>query len=373
MAAWGHRFDAHELAQRARATERRRLLAPLHRALDAWRAAHGATIGARVVLAVSGGPDSRALLESYASWRGRAAVSPVVVSVDHGTSPSSSLDAAAVVARARALACEAHVVAVHALKLDEATLRARRREAFTRALRALGARVVVTAHHADDDGEGALLSLLGAGGGAEGAGMHGFAPLDDDDGDRDGDELFVARPFLALTKETLALACTGARAFDVVVDQRDARGIGARASLRAHVLPLLRAVDEGSGRDLTARVARRARVSREDEDALVSLARALLVDEGPGTVRVRGGPRAVMRRAAKLACARLLEGVLVDGRGGARSLDAALAHAFARADDENGPGPVAREAAFDLAGVTLRVVEGASGRGEFVLVRLADP
>lgn len=366
MAPRARPFDDRDLAARARATDRRRLLAPLHRALDAWRAAHGGTIGTRSVLAVSGGPDSRALLEAFASWRGRAAIVPVVVSIDHGTTPCSATHAARVVARARVLACEGRVVRVRATKLDEASLRAHRREALVHVAREVGARVIVTAHHADDEAEGALLALLGAGGGPEGAGMGAFAPLDDEGA------CFVARPLLGLSKSTLALACTGARAFDVVVDERDARGIGARASLRAHLLPLMRGVDGESAAEVVPRMARRARIQREDEMALQALARSLLVDEGTAGLRVQGGPRAAMRRAAKIACARLT-GAVVDPRGGARALDAALAHAFVRGDDDRLPGPVSREATFDLAGVTLRVVQGASGRGEFVLVRLADP
>ncbi|HEY4222182.1 MAG TPA: ATP-binding protein, partial [Myxococcota bacterium] len=77
---------------------------PLWSALDAH-------VGARAaVLAVSGGPDSRALLEVVARWPGRSHVVVTVASVDHGTRPESGAEADAVVARAHALGFDAVVL-----------------------------------------------------------------------------------------------------------------------------------------------------------------------------------------------------------------------------------------------------------------------
>jgi tRNA(Ile)-lysidine synthase len=368
------------------ATERRRLMAPLHRALDLLHRQHADVLGDVVVLAVSGGPDSRALLESFSSWKRRALIRAHVVSVDHDTGTASMRHAADVVARARVLAFEGAVVRVRSAKLDEASLREVRRLALAGEARRIGARVVLTAHHADDEAEGVLMSILGVGGGREGAGMPLLSRFDDDDSRA---PLFVARPFLRLRKSALALACTGARAFDVVSDVRDARGIGMRAALRRHALPLL-AVDDG---DTSARLARHAALLRENEDALLSMALTLIEDvhdkSGEVVVRIRSGPRAVVRRALKVATARVRGSEASDPRGSARALDAildALGEAenpaararFGRGSaqsgglsvDDGAKRPVKQAPlAFALAGVTATLVRDALGRGEIVLSR----
>jgi tRNA(Ile)-lysidine synthase len=363
-------------------TERRRLLAPLHHALDVLLNRHRELLVDGVILAVSGGPDSRALLEAWAMWGPRDRVSATVVSVDHQTGEKSRSHAEDVVSRAHVLALDGTVMRVHASKLDEASLRRARREGLAKEARRVGARVIVTAHHADDEAEGALLAILGSGGGPEGAGMPLLAPFDVDDAHGSSHALFVARPFLGLRKTTLQLACTGARAFDVVTDARDARGIGVRATVRRHALPHLDVLDTDAG----ARLARHASLLREVEEALVDDAQRLLIHErdaaGDPVVRVRFGPRATMRRAVKLGSALVRGSATPDARGSARTIDALLdalgggplslgrsAGEQSVVDDKAQQKSPVRRGEFRLAGVVAEIVLDASGRGEIVLSR----
>ena len=63
-----------------------------------------------VALAVSGGPDSVALLRLAAAWNGGPKLS--VLTVDHGWRPDSAREAAQVETWARELGLEAHVLAL---------------------------------------------------------------------------------------------------------------------------------------------------------------------------------------------------------------------------------------------------------------------
>ena len=107
----------------AATTHARRLVQPLWNALDATVVDD---LPRGLVLCVSGGPDSRALLEALATWRRRHDGRIVVASVDHGRRAGARAEVDAVVARAHALAFEAHAVVVHAAHDDEAHLRAAR-------------------------------------------------------------------------------------------------------------------------------------------------------------------------------------------------------------------------------------------------------
>ena len=124
------------------------------------------------VVAVSGGPDSTALLDLLAQTRDAHQLELVVGHVDHGIHP----DSAAVAGQVRALALR-YGLPVHVGKLglgpEAGETRARAgRYQWLEALRAgLGAEVILTAHHANDQVETVLMRVLKGSGPAGLAGM----------------------------------------------------------------------------------------------------------------------------------------------------------------------------------------------------------
>jgi tRNA(Ile)-lysidine synthase TilS/MesJ len=261
MVAMGHDLD----------TRARRALQPLWNALDA--VADACADGA--VLAVSGGPDSRALLEAFARWRRRPGRIEVVA-VDHGLRVAARMEAAAVVARAGALGLEGRVVTLAGLKPDEASLRAARHEALRAVAVTLAVSAVVYAHHRGDVAESVLLHLAGQGGGRRGRAPRTVEVVDG---------IARVRPFLALDKATLGHALLDLGIDDAVVDEDDVAGRNARARLRGRMLEVL-----GDTRpEVEAALARHARLLREDDD----LIEALVPDDG---VVDAGLPPAILRR-----------------------------------------------------------------------------
>jgi tRNA(Ile)-lysidine synthase len=116
----------------------------------------------RVVLAVSGGPDSLALLDLVARVGPRLGLEPVVAHADHGIQPGSGDVARHVEELVKTR--YALPVVVSGLALGPATGETRAREARYRFLREVQAsreaRYLVTAHHADDQVETILMRLL---------------------------------------------------------------------------------------------------------------------------------------------------------------------------------------------------------------------
>ena len=129
-----------------------------------------------LVLAVSGGPDSTALLHLMARWRASLRAPPhlVAVTVDHGLRPEGRHEAAAVKRLAQSLAVEHATLAWKGPKpatgIQEAARQARYRLLHAAARRA-GAGCVVTAHTLDDQAETVLFRL------ARGSGLSGIAAM----------------------------------------------------------------------------------------------------------------------------------------------------------------------------------------------------
>ncbi|MBI1946714.1 MAG: hypothetical protein HYS27_13535 [Deltaproteobacteria bacterium] len=265
------------------ATETRRALQPLWSALDTHL---GPRLATGAVLCVSGGSDSRALLECAARWPGRFGGELVVASVDHGTRLEAAGEARAVAARAGALALPSHVVVVAPGGASEHALREARYRALTSLAHRLGLGCLVVAHHADDVAEGAVLSWLGAGGGPGGAAPPRVADLDG---------VAVVRPFLHLPRAALRAALSAIGALDWCTDP-DA------SSERARVRALLAEV--GRGRALGPSLASAAQRRREDEEVLTAAA-AALIEEHSGYLEVPGrAPPALVRRALEVAVRR---------------------------------------------------------------------
>lgn len=116
-----------------------------------------------IVVAVSGGPDSQALLDVLARLRPKLQLDLRAHGVDHGLRPGAAreLDRAAALADA----LEVPFSRTRLRVADGGNLQARAREARYAALRTVaGGALVATAHHADDRAETVLIRLLRGGG-----------------------------------------------------------------------------------------------------------------------------------------------------------------------------------------------------------------
>ncbi len=202
-----------------------------------------------LLLAVSGGPDSTALLLLAAEW-GRDTPRLHAATVDHGLRPESAAEADAV-GRLAAKFGVPHAVLRWEGEKPETRLQERARDARYALLaaeaRRVGARVVVTAHHLDDQAETVLFRLCRGSGVAGLAGMAARA--------RRGD-IEIARPLLDIPKADLIALCE-ARGVAYARDPSNADGRFARPRLR-RIAGVLAA--EGLDAPALARLARRAAV-----------------------------------------------------------------------------------------------------------------
>jgi tRNA(Ile)-lysidine synthase len=186
----------------------------------------------RLVLAVSGGPDSVVLMHLTAQWRGqRARPLVAVATVDHQLRDGSAAEAAAVADWARDLGFEHHTLRWEGEKptsrLQEAARQARY-ELLTGLAQKIGARQLVTAHTLDDQAE-TILFRLARGSGP--LGLVGMRPISMRCG------VALIRPMLGLSKSWLiGLAKREGWPFFEDPSNRDPRF--ARTRLRA-LMPLL--------------------------------------------------------------------------------------------------------------------------------------
>lgn len=154
----------------------------------------------RVGLAVSGGPDSLALLLLAAEYarRHRAHERFVVYSVDHGLRPEAAAEVAYVTDAAHQLGLAARALRWDGVKPASGVQQAARTARYgliAEAMAADGAEILVTAHHLADQAETVLMRL------AHGSGVEGLRGMDylaEIGG------LIVMRPLLAVDPADLA-------------------------------------------------------------------------------------------------------------------------------------------------------------------------
>jgi tRNA(Ile)-lysidine synthase len=261
----------------------------------------------RVLVALSAGPDSTALLAALVALRDAGELTEVyAVHVDHGLRAGAEEDAACAAA-----ACARLRVPLQRVKVRVApgNVQAEARRARYAALREsadrAGATKIATGHTRSDQAETVLLRLLR---GAGALGLSGIPP-------RRGR---IVRPLIDRSRgEGLAyLAELGIAWRD---DPTNATPRFARNRLRLELVPLLRQLAP----QLERRLARVADLSRADERTLARLARTLL-GEGAGVdlAALRSAPIAIRRRAVRELFRRKA------GRGaalGSHHVDAAIA------------------------------------------------
>jgi tRNA(Ile)-lysidine synthase len=179
------------------------------------------------LVAVSGGPDSVALLDLLFQSRDLHGQDLVVAHVDHGIHPDSGRVAQQVEALAGSYSLPFHVGSLDLDRSAGETKARTERYAWLKALRlTLGAKIIYTAHHADDQVETVLMRAL-AGSGP--AGLAGIATAHN----------HLVRPLLPFSRAELAqhLAEMGLTAW---LDPANADRRHLRSWLRGDVLPALR-------------------------------------------------------------------------------------------------------------------------------------
>jgi tRNA(Ile)-lysidine synthase len=205
-----------------------------------------------LVLAVSGGPDSVALMWLAARWRQSLKAPPklVAVTVDHALRKESKREAAAVARLARKLGIAHRTLAWRGVKpatgLQQAARVARYR-LLGGAARAAGAAHVLTAHTLDDQAETVLIRMSRGSGMTGLAAMSRFAILPGDG------QVRLVRPLLDIPKARLVATLRAAKIpFTDDPSNRDPRF--ARARLRS-LMPAL--AQEGLDARRLALLARR--------------------------------------------------------------------------------------------------------------------
>ena len=213
-----------------------------------WKAAPG------LVLAVSGGPDSIAMMWLAARWRRAMARGPrlVAVTIDHGLRAEAAREAREVKHLAKTLDLPHRTLRWRGAKPKTgvpAAARDARYRLLAKAARAAGATHVLTAHTQDDQAETLLMRM------SRGSGIAGLAAMARQSR-RDG--VVLARPLLQIPKARLVATLKKAGiGFADDPTNRDARFT--RPRLRA-MMPAL-AAEGFDARNLTRLASRLARAN----------------------------------------------------------------------------------------------------------------
>ncbi len=250
--------------------------------------------GESVLVALSAGPDSTALVAALAALRDAGAVGEVhALFVDHGL--RAGVEEEAEVARAACLALGVPLREVR-VQVGAGNVQAAARRARYAALRAEAARVgavrVATGHTRTDQAETVLLRLL------RGAGARGLAAIPPRRGP-------VIRPLIDRAREE-GLAWLARRGLAWATDPSNATPRYTRNRLRLELWPRLLELNPS----LEVALARTADLLRDDERALAARARAVLGASPEVSVdRLRRLSPAVSRRVIRRLA------LLAGGRG----------------------------------------------------------
>ncbi len=281
------------------------------------------------VLAVSGGPDSLAMLDLLAGLAGELRLELLVAHADHGILPES----AAVAERVRQVARERYGLEAVVGRLElgagagETRARAGRYAFLRRVQEERGARYLVTAHHADDQAETVLLRILR---GTAPAGLAVIAPR--------GPHGLV-RPLLPFRRAELA-AHAQAAGLPVFHDPSNLDPRHRRAWVRGTLMPVLDARLGAEAVEALLEVARHARAEVVAWDRLLDVLPELAVQAAPGRFEVA---RAALRGYHNVLAGRIL-------RAAAR-----------RAGMRIGPGAAARLASFAVVAASGRRLDVGGG------------
>ncbi|MEN3350493.1 MAG: tRNA(Ile)-lysidine synthase [Bradyrhizobium sp.] len=323
-------------------------------ARDAKRLFAGLASAPAIVLAVSGGPDSVALMWLAARWRRGLSRGPrlIVATVDHGLRPQAAREARDVKRLAQSLELPHHTLRWTGPK-PRTGLPAAAREAryrlLAQAARKHGATHILTAHTRDDQAETLLMRML------RGSGIAGLSAMARET-ERDG--LLLARPLLDISKAQLIATLRKAR-IGFADDPTNRDPAFTRPRLRA-LMPAL-AEEGGDARNLARLAARLARANAAVEVLVDGAEHYLALKDGNGAgfeaSLFAAMPEEIRLRLLKRAIDRTgHEGPAELGKVETllEALDLALADHLTLADRRPGPNKLKQT----LAGAVISVAGG---------------
>jgi tRNA(Ile)-lysidine synthase len=230
--------------------------------------------GDRILVGVSGGVDSLTLLHLLRFSPGLPAIELVVGHLDHRMRSDGDADALWVRGLATAWGLECRLGRAENGLSSEEGARNARYEFFERERRALGARWVLTAHHADDQAETILFRIV------RGTGLYGLGGIPEK---RDPG---ILRPLLPFTRARLS-QYADASGICPRVDTSNDDPRFARNVIRNEILPRLESVVAPAARRSLLRL---GRIAREEEAAwdsiLEDLLRDLVTEECNGRIEI---------------------------------------------------------------------------------------
>ncbi len=265
--------------------------------------------GARLLVGVSGGPDSTALMSALVELREDCRLDLHVIHVDHALRPESRRDAAYVRrlgARWGVPVSVRHVDVPALRELDRTSIeeaaRNARHAAYLDAATAMNAEVIVLGHNADDQVETVLLNLL------RGTGLRGLAGMaavaaspfqSASDGQSDQARISLLRPLLNLPRSDISdyIASRRLRPRD---DPSNRDPAHSRNRIRHELAPLLEEIRRGAS-EAVLRASADARSTLQYVEGQAESVRAavLAVDADANAVRIDpvtyAGGHAVLR------------------------------------------------------------------------------
>lgn len=294
----------------------------------------GLAPGDMLLVAVSGGPDSLALLHALARTRRETSLRLHGAHLDHGLrGAESDADAAFVARTCRELGLDLISEAVdteafratHRLSLEDAARRLRYRF-LARVAAELGTRFVAVGHTVDDQAETVLMNIV------RGAGLTGLRGMGESTVRRsDGSEVHVVRPFLAGVSRNDTEAYCEALGLEPRHDSSNSSLLMLRNRIRHEVIPSLARINP-QVRDAILRLSESARRDLDHIERSVDAAWAAVVEERCASVLI---DRAACARLDASVGAHLLRRVV--GLAGDGLSDIELGHVDEMLDLLEGP------------------------------------
>lgn len=230
-------------------------------------------MGTTVVVGVSGGADSLALLHLLSGWQRSLKLTLHVATLDHGlrgAAGAADADFVEHYCRENGLDCTRTRVDVSALAQQEhlgieAAARLARYQFLGQTARQVSASSVAVAHHADDQAETVLMHLL------RGAGLHGLVGMLPSSPLPAFEPIRLIRPLLSVTRSQIEAYCS-AHGLRPRHDATNADTAMLRNRLRLEILPQLESVNPR----VRLALAQLADSVRVDDSYLIESTRAAL-------------------------------------------------------------------------------------------------